>query len=463
LKTDLSLKAKILIVDDELPIREVMSATLRDEGFLVETAENGDDGLKLLKAFRPQIVFLDIWMPGSLDGIEVLTDAKAKFPEVDFVMISGHGNIETAVKATRLGAWDFIEKPLSMDKILISIQNILNFQSQREEKENLLIYLRKNIALVGESEKYRSIKQMVARLAALDSWILLQGEPGVGKNLLAQNIHYLSARAGKPFIEAKCQNLTEELVEMELFGIEKTDRPGGGRAAKGKLELATGGTLYLSAIETLSMRVQERLLKVLQENQYQKIGAKNFIRVNTRVLVGTSIELEHAVKRGLFHEDLYHLLSVQKIYVPPLRDHKEDIPVLIRHFCDQFSSESGLSFKTFSDNCLEAMMKYDWPGNILELKNFVERIYILTPSDQVDLHDLQFAGLPLVHEKGQIDFATFREARAHFERNFLLKKLNENQGNISKTAEAIGLERSYLHRKIKAHGIEIARGSEENV
>ena len=454
--------AKILIIDDELPIREVLSATLRDEGHQVQTAHDADSGIALMRSFQPEICFLDIWMPGSLDGIEVLTTARKQFPTIEFVMISGHGTIETAVRATKLGAWDFIEKPLSMDKILICISNVLQYQQERDEKEALLNKLRRSIAIIGEAPKMIALKQMIARVAPTQSWVLLLGENGAGKELVAQNIHYMSTRAGRPFVEVTCSNLPEDLIETELFGYEKGAFAGAERAQKGKLELAAGGTLFLDDVADLSLKAQERLLRVLQERRFQRVGGQDFFSVDVRVIAASQKDLEQEIAQGKFREDLYHRLNVVPFHVPSLREHPEDIPALVSNFADQIAKDGGFLRKEFSAPAVQMMGEYSWPGNVRELRNFIERVYILTPGEFVDVHDLRFAGLS-ISQGTSTDFTTFREARAAFEKDFLLQKIQENNGNISRTAEVIGLERSYLHRKIKAFGIEVQKGSDEQI
>lgn len=459
--------AKVLIVDDELPIREVLSATLRDEGHVVQTAHDADTGLRLMKEFQPDIVFLDIWMPGSLDGIEVLTAARKQFPLTEFVMISGHGTIETAVRATKLGAWDFIEKPLSMDKISIVITNIVQFQQEKFDKEALLNKLRKNIAIVGDSAGLVQLKQMIARVAPTQSWVLLRGQNGSGKELTAQNIHYLSPRASRPFVELSCANLADDLLDMELFGYEAGAFPGASKMQKGKLELAAGGTLFLDDVVDLSLKAQERLLRILQERKLQRVGGSQMIPIDVRVIAASSKNLEFEVEQGRFREDLYHRLNVVQIHVPSLKDHAEDVPGLVSHFSDLVTKESGLARKEFTPAALSMMQTHTWPGNVRELKNFIERSYILTPGEVIDVLDVRFAGLMSESGAGAgasvagfQEYATFREARAEFEKEYILKKINENHGNISRTAESIGLERSYLHRKIKSFGIEVQKGEE---
>lgn len=456
-KLELNASTKVLIIDDEAPIRDVLSASLQDEGFQVSLAHDGEAGLKMIKEVQPDIVFLDIWMPGKYDGIEVLTTARKEFPAVEFVMISGHGTIETAVKATKLGAWDFIEKPLSMDKISIVISNIMNYQQEKQEKQLLLNKLRKSIALIGEAPSIVSTKQIIARVAPTQSWVLVTGENGVGKKLVAQNIHYLSPRASRPFVDLNCAAVPEDLLDAELFGIEKGAMPGVDRTKKGKLDLANGGTLYISEISEMNQGVQVKLLRYLQEKKYNRVGGGEFVENDTRVIASSSIDLEKEVKAGRFREDLYYRLNVIPFRIPTLAERSEDVPVLASYFSDHISREGGYLKKNFSEKAIEKMSKYSWPGNVRELKNFIERIYILTPGEFVDVHDLRFAGLVDKDEpvSDQDDaMTTFRDARARFEKEYLLKKISENNGNISKTAEVIGLERSYLHRKIKSYGID---------
>lgn len=455
------MKTKILIIDDEAPIRDVLSASLRDEGFEVSLARDGESGLKAIQDEQPDIVFLDIWMPGKYDGVEVLTLARKQFPSVEFVMISGHGTIETAVKATKLGAWDFIEKPLSMDKIIIIIANILSYQQEREEKSLLLNKLRKSIALIGEAPAIVTTKQIIARVAPTQSWVLITGENGAGKELVAQNIHYLSSRASRPFVEVNCAAIPEDLLESEIFGIEKGAMPGVERTKKGKLELAEGGTLYIDNISEMEMSVQVKLLRFLEEKKYSRVGGAQAIENDVRVIAAATKHLDKQVKEGRFREDLYYRLNVIPFHVPALREHPEDVPALVSYFADHVTRESGYMKKVISEKAMEKLMTYQWPGNVRELKNFIERVYILTPGEFIDVHDLRFAGLVDATDEGGLsaqDLSTFREARAEFEKEYLVRKINENNGNISKTAEVIGLERSYLHRKIKAYGIDTREG-----
>ncbi len=449
-------KIKILVVDDESAIREVLSASLADEGYVVKVARSGEEGLKIMEEFRPNVVLLDIWMPGSMDGIEVLSTARGRVPGVEFVIMSGHGTIETAVKAVKLGAWDFVEKPLSIDRILILIHNITVYQGERGEKNALLNKLRRNIAIIGESPQMVALKQMIARVASTASWVLINGENGTGKELVAQNIHYLSPRAGRPFVEVNCAAIPEDLIESELFGFEKGAFTGADKTRKGKFDHAHGGTIFLDEIADMSLKTQAKILRILQERHFTRVGGEEIIEVDVRVIAATNKNLEVEIKEGRFREDLYYRLNVIPFQVPALRERADDLSSLINHFSEQFSREGGYRHKVFSAKAMEKLKAHNWPGNVRELRNFIERIYILTPVDTVDVHDLNFAGLPSQDKEDiQSEFSNFRDARAKFEREYLLKKIAENKGNISKTAEAIGLERSYLHRKIKGYGIDV--------
>ena len=373
--------------------------------------------------------------------------------------MSGHGTIETAVRAVKLGAWDFVEKPLSFDRILILIHNICVFQGERGEKNALLNKLRRNIAIIGESAPMVALKQMIARVGATPSWVLITGENGTGKELVAQNVHYLSPRAGRPFIEVNCAAIPEDLIESELFGFEKGAFTGADKARKGKFDHANGGTIFLDEIADMSLKTQAKILRILQERRFTRVGGEEVIEVDVRVIAATNKNLEVEIKEGRFRDDLYYRLNVIPFRVPALRERIEDLSSLITHFGEQFAREGGYRPKAFSEKAMETLKAHNWPGNVRELRNFIERIYILTPGETVDVHDLKFAGLPSqessVADAGDATLTNFREARAKFEREYLLQKISEHKGNISKTAEAIGLERSYLHRKIKGYGIDV--------
>lgn len=452
-------KLKILIIDDEAPIREVLSESLRDDGYEVQVAVDGVTGLVALKEFAPDICFLDIWMP-KMDGLEVLTQAVPLHPDISFVMISGHGTIETAVKSTRIGAWDFIEKPLSLDKVTLAIDHIVQLKAERDEKNALLNKLRKSIALVGESLVMQKIREQVTQLAQNQSTILVEGEVGTGRELLSQNIHYMSSRASGPIVEVNCSSLPQDLIEIELFGIEKGALPGIDKTRRGKLELMHHGTLIIEEIEEMPLILQEKLVNYLKTHQYKRFGSSVSYSSDARIILTTSMSLDQLKLLGKINSELVNEIATNVMRMPPLRDRPEDIYSLVVHFSDLAARQMASLRKTISEQGIKLLIKHNWPGNVRELKNFIERVYILTPSDFVDVHDLRFAGLidkrdsaPVTTDRS--DMSTFREARAEFEKEYLIKKIQENGGNISKTAESIGLERSYLHRKIKAYGIEV--------
>jgi two-component system nitrogen regulation response regulator NtrX len=452
-------KLKILIIDDESPIREVLSESLRDDGYEVMAAPDGISGLAVLKTFSPDICFLDIWMP-KMDGLEVLTQAVPLFPGTSFVMISGHGTIETAVKATKIGAWDFIEKPLSLDKVSIAIDHIVKLKEEREEKNALLNKLRKTIALVGESPAMQKVRNNVTQYAKNNVPVFIEGEVGSGRDLVAQNIHYMSQRASGPISEINCSTLPQDLIEIELFGIEKGTLPGIDKTRRGKMELMNGGTLVIEEVEEMPAVLQEKLVQFIKKGEFKRFGSSETIVSDVRLVLTSTSSLDTLAGANKITAELKKLIEANVMLMPPLRDRREDIYSLVIHFSDIAAKQMASLRKTISEQGMKLMLKHNWPGNVRELKNFIERVYILTPSDFVDVHDLKFAGLVDKKSAGgsvadSSEFSTFREARADFEKDFLIKKIQENGGNISKTAEAIGLERSYLHRKIKAYGIEV--------
>lgn len=450
-------KIKILIIDDEAPIREVLSESLRDDGYEVMVAADGPSGLAVLKSFSPDVCFLDIWMP-KMDGLDVLTQAVPLHPGTSFVMISGHGTIETAVKATKIGAWDFIEKPLSLDKVSIAIDHIVKLKGEREEKNALLNKLRKTIALVGESQVMQKIRENVTQFAKNNVPLIIEGEVGSGRELAAKNIHYMSQRASGPISEINCSTLPQDLIEIELFGIEKETLPGIDKTRRGKIELMNHGTLLIEEIEEMPSILQEKLVNFIKTNKFKRYGGSEEHTSDVRVILTSTVGLHNLKANQKIHPELAALVEQASMFMPPLRDRPEDIYSLVIHFSDIAAKQMASLRKTISEQGMKMMQKHPWPGNVRELQNFIERVYILTPSDFVDVHDLKFAGLIDKISTGATElseFSTFREARAEFEKEFLIKKIQENGGNISKTAEAIGLERSYLHRKIKAYGIEV--------
>jgi two-component system nitrogen regulation response regulator NtrX len=431
---------KVLVVDDEATICEILAASLGDEGCVVKTAHNGVEALKVLQDFKPSVMLLDVWMPGDLDGLGVL-EAMSSLTEIPKVVVmSGHGTIDTAVKAVKLGAWDFVEKPVSIEKVLITIKNIVSFSIQENEKQSLLNQLRESFVIAGESPHIQQIKSLVMRLGATQSAYLLQGEEGVGKSLVARNVHYVSKRAGFPFVSVNCMSLPEGLHQVELWGEENKNL--------GLFQAAEGGTLFLKNIENLDLDTQDLLAAYLRDRESGRAGS-------VRLVASTSASLADKIKEGVFREDLYRRLSALSLEVKPLAERKEDVPILVEHFSNEYCRKAGVTVRNFREDAMKLLTLHDWPGNILELKNFVERVHILSTSEQFDVYDVNYAGISPANSQDFNGYGNFREARAQFEKDYLLAKIAENDGNISKTSEAIGLERSYLHRKIKAYGIEI--------
>ncbi|HCC54386.1 MAG TPA: Fis family transcriptional regulator [Desulfobulbaceae bacterium] len=446
----------ILIIDDEASIRESLSGILSDEGFRALAAEDGQLGLAMLEEERVDLVLLDIWMPG-LDGLEVLKIIKESRAELPVIMISGHGTIETAVQATKMGAYDFIEKPPSYDKIILAVNNALDLA--RFKKENLILRQQVQRAgqLTGNAASMVELRLLIERVAPTESWVLIRGEHGTGKELVAQSIHRLSKNAARPMIELNCAAIPEELIESELFGHEKGSFTGATASRRGKFDLADGGTLFLDEIGDMSLKTQAKVLRILQEQKFERVGGSKTIQVEVRVLAATNKDLEQEIENGTFRADLYYRLNVVPIQVPPLRERREDIPLLVAAFVAD-NAIKGLGEKEFSSGALQAMMQHEWPGNVRELRNFVERVMIMCPEATIDEAKVwQLFGLapgegaPLaVGLEALYNTVSYKEAKKIFEREFFKTRLAGNDGNISQTAEQIGLERSHLHRKMKS-------------
>jgi two-component system nitrogen regulation response regulator NtrX len=458
-------KKKILVVDDEESILQSVTDILEDEGFDVQTSPDGETSLEIMGEDLPDLVLLDIWMPG-MDGLEVLKRIKADWPFIPAVIMSGHGTIETAVKATRLGAYDFIEKPLSYEHLLLAIQNALKYHDLREQNVFLRQKTGERRELIGESHAMRALKEQIAIVAPTDAWILIQGENGTGKELVAQTIHRMSKRNRKPLIEVNCAAIPEELIESELFGHEKGAFTGATTMKKGKFDLANEGTLFLDEITDMSLKTQAKILRILQEQRFERVGGSKTITIDVRIMAATNKDLEKEIRKGHFREDLYYRLNVIPIEVLPLRERKDDIFLLTEGFLSEFSGNTAHGpKKRANQEVIEAFMAYDWPGNVRELRNMIERLVILTKGPEITIDDLPPSfrqGLGAATE-AQNSFSIsgpawlscrdFREAKALFEQEYLGKKLAEHQGNIKKTAQAIGIERRHLHRKIKALGL----------
>ncbi|MDO9229847.1 MAG: sigma-54 dependent transcriptional regulator [Syntrophales bacterium] len=454
----------ILIVDDEESICQTLGGILTDEGYGVVTAASGEEALRILEEEPPNLVVLDIWLPG-MDGIEVLKTIKTAHPHLQVVMMSGHGTIETAVKATKLGAFDFIEKPLSLEKVILVINHAMNLV--RLEEENLL--LRQKVSheyeLTGNSSPIQDLKEMIGIVAPTNAWILIMGENGTGKELVARSVHRQSRRVQKPFVEVNCAAIPEDLIESELFGHEKGSFTGATAMKRGKFDLANEGTIFLDEVADMSLKAQAKVLRILQEKTFERVGGSRLIPTDVRVLAATNKDLEKEMEDGRFRQDLYYRLNVIPLRIPPLRDRKEDIPLLVNRFLKDFALKEGDAEKKVTDDVLASLMGHNWPGNVRELKNIIERLVIMTPTGVISKCDIS----PLFEEGGKeilppdpgISSASFRTAKQDFERQYIIRKLREFDGNISRTAEAIGLERSNLHKKIRGYGLEVKNDSGE--
>ena len=447
----------ILIVDDEPRILQTLRGVLADEGFQANTAENGAEALRLIQKDLLALILLDIWMP-DLDGIELLKRIKESFPEVIVIMMSGHGSIETAVKATKLGAYDYIEKPISLEKIILTVRHGLH--EKRLEQENLRLRekIKNQLEITGESPGMRRLKEQIKTAGPTNSRVLISGENGTGKELVARAIHGHSLRAEKPFIEINCAAIPDTLIESELFGYEKGAFTGAVTAKKGRFELADGGTLFLDEIADMSLATQAKVLRILQEQRFDRIGGTKTTEVDVRVIAASNKNLGDEIKKGTFREDLYYRLNVIPLNVPPLRERKEDIPLLIHHFLESIALEQGIKTKGITKEAIEVLMRYDWPGNVRELKNTIERLLILFPHSTIDVQDLTsfLEWEPSIQQPPLTlrSFSSLKNARALFEKHYITQRLKEHRWNISKTAESLGIERSHLHRKIKLLGIE---------
>ena len=444
----------ILVVDDEPSIVQSLSGLLLDEGFEVMTAGNGYEALQQIESNAPDLVLLDIWMPG-LDGIETLKEIKKTSPRIHVIMITGHGTIETAVQATKLGAFDFIEKPLAFEKVIVAINNALNFRRLEEENR----YLRKKTidkhSITGTSETINALREHIAKVAPTDSWVLIKGENGTGKELVARTIHNLSQRATQPLIDVNCAAIPEELIESELFGHEKGAFTGAHSKKIGKFELADGGTIFLDEIADMSLKTQAKILRVLQEKQFQRVGGSRTLKVDVRVMAATNKDLEAEIANGTFREDLYYRLNVVPIEVPPLRDRSEDIPMLVDIFLEEAAHKTRGVIKTMSSGAKELLARNNWPGNVRELKNLVERLVIMVNEESIESDHLpkQYnpkAGLADFYNTDPLfEMDQLKLAKLSFEKQFIQQKLIENEFNVTRTAKTIGVERSYLHRRIK--------------
>ena len=446
----------ILIVDDESGIRQSLKGVLEDEGYKALIAESGEACLESLKKHAVDVVLLDVWLPG-IDGLETLEKIKEMEDAPEVIMISGHGTIETAVRATKLGAYDFLEKPISLEKTLNLVKHAAESRRLRDENRELKKQVQSRSVIVGESVPMKALRQQIALMAPTNGRVLIYGESGTGKELVALAIHAQSPRKEAMFVEVNCAAIPEDLIESELFGHRQGSFPGAAHDKEGKFEKADRGTLFLDEVGDMSLKTQSKVLRTLDEQRFTPVGSDEAITADTRVMASTNKDLEEEISRGNFREDLFYRLNVIPFYVPPLREHREDIPLLARHFLKEISATYSRRTKEITDDAVDALMRYAWPGNVRELRNVIERMVIMNPTVfRLDRRHLP----PLVYRDGSRrasagEFSTLHQARAAYERDYILKKLDENHGNVSRTAEVLGLERSHLYRKMKTLGIAV--------
>ena len=460
------MSASILIVDDEESILTSLSSILSDEGYAVAVAKNGMEALRAYTTDPPDLMILDIWMP-EMDGMETLRRVRELVPTAQVMMMSGHGSIETAVKGIKLGAYDYIEKPLSLENIILRVKHALDQHRLEQENRTLRTTVQRKFELVGESVAMQQLRQMIETAGPTNGRVLIGGENGTGKELVARAIHLWSARANRPFVTVNCAAIPETLIESELFGHEKGSFTGATSMKRGQFEQADGGTLFLDEIADMSLNTQAKVLRVLQEQQFTRVGGTKLLKVDVRVLAASNKDLLKAIEKNAFREDLFYRLNVVPIIVPPLRERRDDIPLLVRHFMKVHAEEQGLRMKEVSPEAMAVFQEYDWPGNIRELRNLIERLMIMVPGlviqeaqaalslqarpDGASAQSSASAPSPLLTQS----YDSLRDARNAFEKEYIARKLREHQWNISRTAEDLQIERSHLHRKIKLLGVEM--------
>ncbi|HYB95140.1 MAG TPA: sigma-54 dependent transcriptional regulator [Vicinamibacterales bacterium] len=463
------MKPRILVVDDEAAIRDSLKMTLEYDGYDVMQAATGEEGVKLIEREAPDLVFLDVKMPG-MDGLEVLQKVRHLVEVTPIVVISGHGDISTAVEATRLGAFDFIEKPLERERVLVTVRNAVDTRRLKTENKTYRRDAEKKYQIVGDSPVLSAVRGAIQKAAPTNATVLIWGESGVGKELVARAIHRESLRRDGPFVQVNCAAIPDELIESELFGHEKGSFTGATDRQIGKFEQADKGTIFLDEVGDMSLKTQAKVLRVLQEQELERLGSNRVLKVDVRVIAATNKNLEEEIDKNTFREDLFYRLNVVPIHVPALRERRDDIPALVRHFADLFARDNNFRRKTFTAAAMEKLKQQHWRGNIRELRNFVERLVIMTSGDAIDARDIPDGGAirgdaaaPVAGTPGEVSTtateqswmqaATLQEFKSGSERAYLVTKLRENGWNISKTAEVIDTPRSNLYKKLEQYQI----------
>ncbi len=451
------MKPRILVIDDEAGIRDSLRMILEYDGFEFAGAPSGEEGIALVEREAPDLVFLDVKMPG-MDGLEVLARLKAISEQTPVVIISGHGTVSTAVEATKRGAFDFLEKPLETNRVLVTVRNALDQHRLADENRNLRRAVEVRHEMIGSSPETKQVLEAVKRAAPTNATVLIRGESGVGKELVARMIHRLSLRSRERFVQVNCAAIPEDLIESELFGHERGSFTGATEKQIGKFEQADRGTIFLDEVGDMSLKTQAKVLRVLQEGEVERVGSSRTLKVDVRVLAATNKDLDKEIEKGTFREDLFFRLSVIPIFVPPLRERTSEIPALVRHFADSFSRDNNIRPRRFTQAAMDVLQQHRWKGNIRELKNTVERVIIMTAGDTIDVADLpdslrtETRAAP-AEDTSEKAAGTLREFKESAERSFLVQKLRENGWNISKTAEVIGTPRSNLYKKLEQYNI----------
>ena len=449
---------KILIIDDEKNICSAIKGILEDEGYDCDYSLNYADGFRKLQENKFDVLFLDIWLP-DIDGIEGLKEIKRHFPEIEVIMISGHGTIETAVDTIRYGAYDFLEKPLSLERIVMIIKHLDDKASLMQDLRSTKYKNVKKYDLIGVSEQITRLKERIEKIASMNSWVLITGENGTGKEHVARLIHMLGKRSDKPFVEINCSAVPTELIESELFGSEKGAYTGSVKRKIGKFELADTGVLFLDEIGDMGLMMQAKLLRVLETGEFSRLGSNDIIKSDFRLISATNKDLQLEIESNRFRSDLFYRINVIPIEVPPLRKRKDDIPLLVNHFIQETVSINGLQDKQVTEELMNIFINYEWPGNVRQLKNIVERMVVLSEDNVLDVKDAPNILLSGVSEMEQhvVDTSyspSLKEARDEFEKTFILKALQSTNWNVTQTARILDMERTYLYRKIKAYDLE---------
>ncbi len=444
----------ILIVDDEPSVRSSLKAVLEDEGFKAFAVSSGEEALEQIPIIMPDVVLLDVLMPGGIDGLETLSRIKASNFDTIVIMVSAHGNIDMAVRAMELGAIDFIEKPLSVERMLIRLDQAVEKKKLQTENMMLKREIDERYQIIGESPIMRDLSSKIMYVAPTNSRVIIFGENGTGKELVARAIHKNSKRADKPFFQVNCAAIPDELIESELFGHEKGSFTGAVSRTQGKFEQANGATLFLDEIGDMSLRTQAKVLKVIEEQEFSRIGGKEQIKVDVRIIAATNKDLKKEVEQGRFREDLFYRLNVIPIYVPPLRERIEDIPLLVTYFLVKFSVENGVKEKKISQSAIKALQSYQWPGNVRELKNLIERLVIMVSSDTIEASDLPSNFFDYSRPLPSVEKMDLKNARNEFEKDFIIQVLESSNWNITEASQKLGIERTNLHRKIRQYNID---------